>query len=202
MIGIMAIPRCRAARPGTDDDEDGRIMVTRPGRALRCVCLAAVLAPLLTVVVGCGGPKLDNTRLVATLRTQLERQNVRADDLRCPDLPAQVGRSVRCTFTVDGQPVDAVATVSTVAGQTVTYEVHTEARPVAKGVLERAVPQELARSGVSVGTATCSGDLPAQVGATVTCTLTNADGATDWTIRTTSVDGGKIGYSIEQVGLT
>jgi hypothetical protein len=40
------------------------------------------------------------------------------------------------------------------------------------------------------------------VGATTTCTLTGADGATDWTVTTTSVDGGKIDYSIEQAGLT
>jgi hypothetical protein len=177
-------------------------MVPRTGRVLRWVGLTTVLAPLLAAVVGCGGPELDDARLVATLRTQLERQNVRADDLRCPDLPAQVGRSVRCTFTVDGQAVDAVATVSAVDGGTVTYDVHTEARPVAKNVLERTVPQTLTRTGASVGTATCSGDLPAQVGATVACTLTNADGATDWTVRTTSVDGGRIGYSIEQAGLT
>ena len=151
---------------------------------------------------GCGGPELDDARLVATLRTQLERQDVRADDLSCPDLPARVGSSVRCTFTVGGQPVDAVATVSAVDGGTVTYRVHTEARPVAKAVLERSVPQKLSQPGTPAGTATCSGDLPAQVGAAVTCTLTDADGATDLTVRTTSVDGGKVSYSIEQAGRT
>jgi hypothetical protein len=36
----------------------------------------------------------------------------------------------------------------------------------------------------------------------VACTLTDADGVTGWTVRTTSVDGGKVGYSIEQAGRT
>ena len=170
------------------------------GRSLRRAAAALLLTGALG---GCAGARLDDADLVATLRAELERHGVRADDLRCPSgLRAEVGESVRCTFTVDGQAVDAVATVSAVDGGTVTYDVHTEARPVAKNVLERTVPQTLTRTGVSVGTATCSGDLPAQVGATVACTLTNADGATDWTVRTTSVDGGKIGYSIEQAGRT
>jgi hypothetical protein len=168
-------------------------------RRLAGTCLAVLL---VVVVGGCGGPELDDTRLVATLRAQLEGQGVRADDLSCPDLPAEVGRSVRCTFTVGGQPVDAVATVSAVDGATVTYDVRTEARPVTKDVLGPAVAGQLAQIGVPPGDATCSGDLPAQVGATVTCTLTGADGATDWTVRTTSVDGGEIDYSIEQAGLT
>jgi Domain of unknown function (DUF4333) len=176
-------------------------MVRTPGRARRTVVLAAVLAAV-PVVAGCGGPELDDSRLVATLRAQLERQDVPADDLTCPDLPAQVGRSVRCSFTVDGQPVDAVATVSAVDGTTVTYSVHTEARPVARAVLERALPQKVAPAGAPAGTATCSGDLPAQIGATVTCTLTGTDGTTDWTVRTSSVDGGRVGYSIERAGLT
>jgi hypothetical protein len=165
-------------------------MVRGPGRS-------GVVALLALVVCGCGGPSLDDGRLVETLRARLASQGVRADDLRCPDLPAEVGRSVRCTFSVDGQPVDAVATVSAVDGDAVTYTVRTEARPVAKAVLERAVAAKLAPVGAPPGAATCSNDLPAQVGATVTCTLT---GAGDWTVRTTAVDGGKIDYSIEQAG--
>jgi hypothetical protein len=175
-------------------------MVPTPGATPRRIAVAAVA--LLALVAGCGGPELDDTRLVSTLRAQLDEQGVTADDLSCPDLPAEVGRSVRCTFTVGGQPVDAVATVSAVDGGTVTYDVHTEARPVAKDVLERSVVQMLARAGVPADAATCAGELPAQVGATVACTLTGTDGAADWTVRTTSVTGGKIDYSIEQAGLT
>jgi hypothetical protein len=173
-------------------------MVRTRGRTLRRVGPSA----LLLLAVGCGGgPMLDDDRIVATVRAQLESQGVRADDLSCPDLPAEVGRSVRCTFAVDGQPVDAVATVSAVDGSTVTYDVRTEARPVAQEVLERAVAGKLAEIGAPAGTTACAGDLPAQVGAAVTCTLTGADGATEWAVTTTSVHGGKIDYSIEQAGL-
>ena len=101
---------------------------------------------------------------------------MQADDLRCPSgLSAEVGESVRCTFTVGGQPVDAVATISAVDGETVTYDVHTEARPVMKAVLERSVAEKLAQAGVPAGTASCAGDLPAQVGATVGCTLSGPE---------------------------
>ena len=95
-------------------------MALSPGTLTRMV--VATLVGLLPVA-GCEGRELDDARLVSTLRAQLDRQGVRADDLSCPDLPAQVGSSVRCTFTVDGQPVDAVATVSSVDGATVTYDV-------------------------------------------------------------------------------
>ena len=79
-------------------------------------------------------PELDDADLVATLRAELARHGVQADDLRCPSgLRAEVGESVRCTFTVGGQPVDAVARISAVNGDTVTYDVHTEARPVGEG---------------------------------------------------------------------
>jgi hypothetical protein len=172
---------------------------SRCGRAARRAGPPALLA--LVLAAGCGGPMLDDDRLVATVQAQLQAQGVRADDLECPDLPAEVGRSVRCTFTVAGQPVDAVATVSAVDGQEVTYEVHTEARPVARAVLVRAVAGKLGDIGAPSGPVSCAGDLPAQVGATTMCTLTGADGVVEWTVTTTSVDGGKIEYSIEQAGL-
>ena len=120
--------------------------------------------PLAGVIGGCSDAELDDDDLVATLRAQLASHGVQADDLRCPSgLSAEVGESVRCTFTVGGQPVDAVATISAVDGETVTYDVHTEARPVMRAVLERSVA-ELAQAGVPAGTASCAGDLPAQSG--------------------------------------
>jgi Domain of unknown function (DUF4333) len=174
-------------------------MACRLARALRC---AGVSAALTAGLGGCGAPALDGARVVATLSAELANHGVRADDLSCPnDLPAEVGRSVRCTFTVSGQPVDAVATISAVNGGTVTYDVHTEARPVARAVLERSVAEQLGRAGAPADATNCADDLPAQVGATTVCTVTSPDGTTDWTVRTTSVDGGKVDYSIEQVGL-
>src|SRR5690348_7341281 len=98
-------------------------MVRKPGRS--------GVAALLALVAGCGGPSLDDSRLVGTLRAQLASQGVQADALRCPDRPTEVGSSARCTFSVDGRPVDAVATVSAVVGDAVTYTVRTEGRPVA-----------------------------------------------------------------------
>ena len=136
-----------------------------------------------------------------TIMDQLQKQSIDAQNVTCPtDLQAIVGQTVRCSFTVDGQPVDAVARITAVNGDNVTYDVHTEARPVAKDVLERSVAQKLEQAGVPPGTASCAGDLPAQVGATVGCTLSGPDGVSTWTVTTTSVDGGKIDYSIEQAG--
>jgi len=174
-------------------------MAPSPGRALCCATVVVVLA---AGAVGCGAAELDESQVVATLRSELESRGVQADDLSCPgDLPAEVGRSVRCSFVVGGQPVDAVATVTGTAGGTVTYDVRTEARPVARAVLERSVVEQLGRAGVTLSDASCATDLPAQVGATVSCRVTGADGTTDWTVRTTSVTGGKVDYSIEQAGL-
>jgi hypothetical protein len=167
--------------------------------------LARAVAALLSAaaLAGCSQAELDDGDLVSSLRTELARNGVQADDLRCPTgLRAAVGESVRCTFTVGGQPVDAVARITAADGGTVTYDVHTEARPVMQEVLERSVAEKLAQAGVPAGTASCAGDLPAQVGATVGCTLSGPEGVSEWTVRTTSVDGGKIDYSIEQAGLS
>jgi hypothetical protein len=177
-----------------------------PGPSASTMITAMTGAALLAVVTGCGRPAVDDARIVATLSAELESQGVQADDLTCPDdLLAETGRSVRCTFSVAGQPVDAVATVAAVNGETVVYDVRTEARPVTREVLERTVVEQLAGMGASGYSAACAGDLPPQVGATIGCTLTAPDGSagiSGWTVRTTAVDGGKVDYSIEQVGST
>ena len=105
---------------------------------------------------------------------------MRADDLRCPTT-CRPRSAARCGARSPSTASRSTRSrrISAVDGGTVTYDVHTEARPVAKEVLERSVAQKLAQAGAPAGTASCAGDLPAQVGATVACTLTGADGAGD-----------------------
>jgi hypothetical protein len=191
----------------SDDPETagGRCDVEEPMalRTSRSLARAAAALLLAGFLAGCSDAGLDDDDLVSSLQAELARNGVQADDLRCPTgLRAAVGESVRCTFTVGGQPVDAVARITAVDGETVTYDVHTEPRPVMQEVLERSVAEKLAQAGVPAGTASCAGDLPAQVGSTVGCTLSGPEGVSEWTVRTTSVDGGKIDYSIEQAGLS
>ena len=64
-----------------------------------------------------------------TIMDQLQKQSIDAQHVMCPtDLQAIVGQTVRCPFMVDGQPVDAIATVTSVDGSNVKYDITTEAR--------------------------------------------------------------------------
>jgi len=162
--------------------------------------VAATLAALLAVGAGgCATERdLDRGDVADTIATQMQARGVPAEDVSCPeDLPAQVGRSIRCEFVVEGQPVDAVATVGAVEGETVRYDIRTEARPIEEDLLEERVGQEIGEAaGSPVDETDCAGDLPAQVGSTVDCTLTDADGTAAMVVTVTSVDGGRIDYSI------
>jgi len=79
-----------------------------------------------------------------TIMDQLQKQSIDAQNVTCPtDLQAIVGQTVRCSFTVDGQPVDAIATVTSVDGSNVKYDITTEARPIAKDLLARKITEQV-----------------------------------------------------------
>ena len=94
--------------------------------------------------------------------------------MTCPDdLQAAVGKTLRCEFTTGGQPVDAVVTVTSVEDGLARYDVHTEARPVAKVLLDQKVAETLsAQADIPVDSSNCAGDLQPQVGNTVSCEVT------------------------------
>jgi hypothetical protein len=170
----------------------------RIGRVLAATGAAAALTLGLA---GCASV-LPADQVASAIDQQLQAQQIPAEGVRCPeDLPAEVGDSVRCEFTVEGQPVDAVATVTSVHRDTADFEITSEARPVARALLEQKIGQQLGSElGVTVESTNCSGDLQPQVDQSVNCTVTAEGETADFTVVVTAVDGGLINYSIESAG--
>jgi hypothetical protein len=117
----------------------------------------------------------------------------------CPAaLIGENGRSVRCEFAVGGQPVDAVATVSSVASGRAEFDIALEARPVTAQLLEQDVARTLTHDyDATVDDVSCAGGLAATVGDSVLCTATGGGDRLDLQVAVTSTDGGLIGYQLQ-----
>jgi hypothetical protein len=168
-------------------------------RVRRTLAVAGLVVALGTGLAGCSStvPKED---VASAIGGQLTAQGTPAGQVTCPeDLNAEVGETVRCEFTVDGQPVDAVAKVTSIEGDRANFDITTEARPVAKDLLSQKVGEQVAQQlGVQLDSTECSGDLQPQVNDSVTCTVSSAGETLDVLVTVTSVDGGLINYSLEE----
>lgn len=156
------------------------------------------------VVVGLAGcsSTVAQADVEASIKTKVDEVISGAGPVMCPEgLAAEVGATLRCEFAVEGQPVDAIATVTSIEGDTANYDITTEARPVAKALLDQKVVEQLgSQTGVAIESSDCAGDLPPEVGGSVVCTLTAEGETADFAVTVTAVDGGLINYSIEPVG--
>lgn len=158
-------------------------------------------ATLLIGSLGFGMPAaVDRNDVASSVTTKLREQGVQLEATTCPDdLVAEVGRVLRCEFTTGGQPVDAVVTVTSVAGTTVNYDIRTEPRPVARALLDQKVAELIGQqAGVPIDSSACEGDLPPRVGGSVNCVLTGAGETVEFTVTVTSVDGGLVNFSVAQ----
>lgn len=165
----------------------------------RVLLLAALSGVPLACAAGCSS-SVPADQVGSTIVTQLKGQGVTVDGDRvsCPgDMAAEVGQTVRCGFTAGGQPVDAVARVSSVDGGTVNFDISTEAKPVPKTVLEKAVTEQIAKAGVPAERTTCAGDLAPQIGQRQTCTTSGGNADILLTTTVTEVRGGLVNFSIE-----
>ena len=194
-------------RHGDDAEETGAALddLGEP-MALRARSIAAPYGrgrPARPAVLGgCSGAELDDADLVddPARGARAPRRAGRRPAL--PERPAGRGRRSRCgarsPSTASRSTRSRRSRRSTAAPSptTCTPRRAPSRRTCSSGRWRRSSQQ----AGVPAGTASCAGDLPAQVGATVGCTLSGPDGVSTWTVRTTSVDGGKIDYSIEQAG--
>ncbi len=172
-------------------------MFPRAGRGVGALLAAAAVA---IGVAGCAGA-VAQADVATTIKAKLDERGLPAGAVRCPDdLKAEVGRSVRCEFEVDGQPVDAIATVTTVKDSVADYDITTAARPVAEALLDRKLSDQVGRQlGVTVDSARCSGDLPPEIDKSVICMLTGGSRAYRLRVTVTSVEGGLINFSYAEL---
>ena len=167
-------------------------------RRARALTLLTLSGAVLAGLAGCSS-SVPADQVGSRIVTQLNGLGVTVDGdaVTCPgDLQAEVGQTVRCGFTAGGQPVDAVATVSSVDGGRVNFDISTEAKPVPKAVLEKAVTGQLVKGNVPTERTTCQGDLQPQVGQTQTCTASGGGGDILLTTTVTGVRGGLVNFSI------
>lgn len=161
--------------------------------------LAAVVVGLLALA-GCGAGSVARADVATSIGDQLHKQNIDAQDIVCPgDLKAAVGQTVRCSFAVGGQPVDAIATVTSVEGSNVKYDITTQARPIAKDLLAKKVSEQVTQqANFVVESATCDKDLQPTEGASAGCTVLNKGQPLQLVVTVTKVNGGLINFSIKQ----
>lgn len=167
----------------------------------RGLTVAATAAALVFGATACGTTVVAKDEVATTVASALREQGVQVENMTCPaDLEAVVGTTTRCEFTTGGQPVDAVVSVTSVEGTTARYDVHTEARPVAGDLLGQKVAQFLLeQADIAVDSSTCAGDLQPQIGSSVSCDVTAGAESAEFAVTVTSIDGGLINFSIEQV---
>lgn len=108
---------------------------------------------------------------------------------------------MRCSVTVDGQPVDVIITILYVGpimvGGDIRYGIRLEPHPIPKALLERKVGELVGRStGGPVDATTCAGDLPPVLGQRTSCTVTSAGEPIGVAVVTTGIDGGMIRFGI------
>src|SRR4051794_28904730 len=161
--------------------------------------LASSAVGLVVLTAACSDV-VGKDNVAKTIMDQLQKQSIDAQHVMCPtDLQAIIGQTVRCSFMVDGQPVDAIATVTSVDGSNVKYDITTEARPIARDLLARKITEQIAQQArLPVDAATCDADLQPTVGAMTSCTLLSKDQPMSVTVTVTKVSGGLIRYSIKR----
>ena len=169
--------------------------------SIRRALAAAGLAVAVVAGASACSSAVPKDDVAKTINSKLTEQGVAANGVTCPeDLEAEVGKTVRCEFTVDGQPVDAVAKVTSVQGDQANFDITTEARPVAKALLDKKVADQVAQQlQTTVDGADCAGDLAPTVGASTTCKVSGGGESIDLKATVTSVEGGAVNYQLEQV---
>lgn len=178
---------------------------SRIGKVVAACCLAvAALSACSTVAPQVG--------VEEQIKTQLG-----ADSATCPgDLDGTVGSTLTCSATGGGETFDVTATVTSVEGGTINFDIErvgaapaTTAGPTEEATTDTSTGavdgQEVAASvseqltalaGRQPDSVTCP-DLPATVGSAIRCELVAGADTLGVTVTTSSVEGGRVQFDIK-----
>lgn len=128
--------------------------------------------------------------------SELGKQSGEAPDITCPeDLPAEEGAELTCELTDGEKAYDVAVTVTSVDGSEVQFDILLSVP--AADVAEQVSAELEKQVGQAPDDVTCPEDLPAEVGAEVTCELTDGENVYDVNVKMTSVDGSDVLFDIE-----
>ncbi|MCH1865416.1 DUF4333 domain-containing protein [Nocardioides sp. CFH 31398] len=171
-----------------------------PTRTAGAVVLAGVLVGALA---GCGRT-VDEDDVVDEVSAVVEDASGSAPDgVDCPDaLDAEEGATTTCEVSVDGTTYDTDVEVTGVEGDSAEFDVIVPddlrlPRVAAEDVEQEVASQVAAQVGSAPDGVSCPEDLPAEVGATITCTLVDGEDEYDTSVEVTEVDGTDVNFFIQ-----
>jgi hypothetical protein len=124
-----------------------------------------------------------------------EKAGHKPDSVTCPgDLKAEVGATLDCQMTDDGQNYGVNVTVTSVDGAKVNFDI---VETVDKDAVAKSIADQLESQFGRRPDVTCPENLRGDQGATLRCTLSDQGTTYGVTVTVTSVQGGDVKYDFK-----
>jgi len=122
---------CKATKGG--DAFDVKVTVTSvAGDTINFTIerVGAAPATVTPAATAATAPKVEGKSVAQSVLTQLAADGKQVDEVSCPDLPATVGASQRCTLKAGGDTYGVTVTVTSVQGTDVKFDIQVDSTPI------------------------------------------------------------------------
>lgn len=171
---------------------------TIPNPVRRFLGIAGAAVAGGAVLAGCS-LSVPNADVASTISTKLAEQGITGVAVTCPaDLPAEVGKSVSCDYTLNGKQLKADAIATSVQDDQVNFDITFTPTVLSMAQITSVVDDEAGNQGVGTeGGASCPSALIGEVGQTVDCEYTIGGVPVGATVAVTGVQGAEVSYEVE-----
>jgi hypothetical protein len=91
--------------------------------------VGAAPATVTPAATAAAAPKVEGKSVAQSVLTQLAADGKQVDEVSCPDLPATVGASERCTLKAGADSYGVTVTVTGVQGTDVKFDIQVDQTP-------------------------------------------------------------------------